>query len=268
MVIMLILSSTSVVAYKVLDLYWLKIPWLPISLVGIAVAFFIGFKNNSSYGRLWEARQIWGAIVNNSRTWGIMVKDFVTTQFQPDGSGEEDLLYLHQELMYRHIAWLTALRHQLRTPRSWEHRGNARGAERVRKNIREYNVSLEEDLHHLISNQERQEILKNQNPATQLIARQSAQLRALRASHFIDDFRHMEMQRMLGDLYTQQGKCERIKNFPFPRQYATFTLISIWIFAILLPFGLISTFEGAGEDFVWLTIPSPRLPAGCFLRWT
>ncbi len=44
----------------------LSIPWQPISIIGIAVAFYLGFKNNSSYDRTWEARKIWGSIVNNS----------------------------------------------------------------------------------------------------------------------------------------------------------------------------------------------------------
>ena len=44
-----------------------KVPRLPLSVIGTAVAFHIGFKNNSSYDRMWEARKIWGAIVNSSR---------------------------------------------------------------------------------------------------------------------------------------------------------------------------------------------------------
>ena len=82
--------------------YTLSIPWQPISVLGIAVAFYLGFKNNSSYDRSWEARKIWGSIVNNSRTFGAAVVSFV--------SGE-DQDQIRKELIYRHIAWLTALRH-------------------------------------------------------------------------------------------------------------------------------------------------------------
>ena len=53
------------------------VPWLPISVVGTAVAFYVGFKNNSAYDRLWEARKIWGAVVNSSRSWGASVRGFV-----------------------------------------------------------------------------------------------------------------------------------------------------------------------------------------------
>src|SRR5690606_367723 len=73
------------------------IPWQPVSLIGIAVAFYLGFKNNSSYDRTWEARKIWGAIVNHSRSFGAATCAFI----QGDGADE-----LRRELVYRHIAWM------------------------------------------------------------------------------------------------------------------------------------------------------------------
>ena len=63
--------------YYFLELDWLRIPWTPLALIGTAVAFVIGFQNNSAYGRIWEARKIWGGIVNTSRTFGMYVKDMV-----------------------------------------------------------------------------------------------------------------------------------------------------------------------------------------------
>jgi len=71
---------------------------VPIAIVGAAVAFIVGFKNNATYGRLWEARQIYGAIVNSSRSWGILARDYVR--------GTES----SARLVHRHIAWLHALR--------------------------------------------------------------------------------------------------------------------------------------------------------------
>jgi putative membrane protein len=53
------------------------LPWQPISVIGIAVAFYLGFKNNSSYDRTWEARKIWGGIVNTSRSFGAGVVSFI-----------------------------------------------------------------------------------------------------------------------------------------------------------------------------------------------
>src|SRR3989337_1131299 len=102
------------ILYETLNWKWLVIPWLPIALIGTAAAFIIGFKNNATYDRLWEARQIWGAIVNLSRTWGIMVRDFVTDKHVLQPMSKEELRSIHKKMIYRHIAWLTALRFQLR----------------------------------------------------------------------------------------------------------------------------------------------------------
>ncbi len=70
-----------VALYYFLDLEWLKIPWTPLALTGTAVAFVIGFQNNSAYGRIWEARKIWGGIVNTSRTFGMFVQDMVNNEY-------------------------------------------------------------------------------------------------------------------------------------------------------------------------------------------
>ena len=81
----------------------------------------------------------------------------------------------------------------------------------------------------------------------------------------IDPFRHGEMENMLVNLYEQQGKCERIKNFPYPRQFATLNLHFVWLFAILVPFGLLQEFDKLGDHFVWLTIPFTVLVCWVFL---
>jgi putative membrane protein len=56
---------------------WMVIPWVPVSLIGTAVAFYVGFKNNQAYDRLWEARKIWGGIVNSSRSFSSALLAFL-----------------------------------------------------------------------------------------------------------------------------------------------------------------------------------------------
>ena len=114
-------STIPVLIFEFTDLHWLVVPWLPISLVGTAVAFYLGFKNNSSYDRLWEARKIWGAIINTSRSWGSYVKGFITDQYVTSPFGEQELHSIKKRLIYRHIAWLYTLRNQLLEVAPWEH---------------------------------------------------------------------------------------------------------------------------------------------------
>jgi len=104
------------------------------------------------------------------------------------------------------------------------------------------------------------------NKPTQLLSLQSTQLRELKLRGLIEDFRHMEMQNVLVELYALQGKSERIKNFPYPRQYATLNSIFLWIFIVLVPFGVMFEFDQIGQEFkasyplvasyfVWMSVP-------------
>jgi len=95
------------------DLISISIPWLPVSVIGTAVAFYVGFKNNQAYDRMWEARKIWGGIVNDSRAWGMMVDGYVTNMSRESKKDETEIHQIKKRLIYRHIAWLYAHRSQL-----------------------------------------------------------------------------------------------------------------------------------------------------------
>lgn len=264
----LILALIPVVLYEVFDLKWLHLPWLPIALIGTAVAFVVGFQNNAAYDRIWEARKIWGGIVNASRSWGIMVNDYITNEFSEEKASEETLKQIKKELIYRHIAWMTALRHAMRAAKPWEHflkyKTNVEWSEIIQ--VREFKYTLEEELESYVSKKEYDYILSKTNKATHAISLQSKQLKALKMKGLIEDFRHMEMENMLVEFLGLQGKSERIKNFPYPRQFATLNHYFVWIFLLLLPLGIMNEFNAIGmnlienypfigKHFVWLSIP-------------
>lgn len=245
-----------------LDIYALKVPWLPVSLIGTAVAFYVGFKNNSAYDRLWEARKIWGAIVNSSRMWGSNVRAYVSNQFTGEDVNEKELHLIHKRLIYRHIAWIYTLRRQLLIPAPWEHINQNKFMEKHAKMMMNlYGVGLDidqetaEELNLCLMKEELAKMLKYQNTATQLIDSQSQDLKELRKLNLIDDFRHMELQKIMNEFYNHQGMCERIKKFPLPRQYGSMSLIFVSIFIFLLPFGLVTEFHELGEWGAWLSIP-------------
>ncbi len=252
---------------------WFSIPWLPLSLIGTAVAFYVGFKNNQAYDRLWEARKIWGAIVNSSRAWGSCVKAYVNNQFAGNNKlSDEDLYALKQKLIYRHIAWLYTLRNQLLIPTPWEHISQGKHvALSTKKRMKHFGVGLIEDgvtekeLCLLLPKNEYQRLINYKNTATQIIDQQSQDLSDLREQNLIDDFRHMELQKLLNDFYVHQGKCERIKKFPLPRQYGGMSVIFVGIFIFLLPFGMVSEFHKLGELGPWLSIPFTVLVAWVYL---
>ena len=243
-------------------LEWFSVPWLPISVIGTAVAFYIGFKNNQAYDRLWEARKIWGAVVNSSRMWGANVKSYVSNQFTTKKYSKEELHQIHQRLIYRHLAYVYSLRSQLLIPTSWEHVSQSGHVGRMnKKRMETWGVGLhndgitEQELREFLPAEEIDRLINYQNTATQIIDQQSQDLQELRQKDLIEDFRHMELQNLLNGFYTHQGQAERIKKFPLPRQYASVSFIFVGLFIFLLPLGMVSEFHKLGHWAIWLSVP-------------
>lgn len=263
---LLLIATVPTVCYKLLGWTWLSIPWLPIALLGTAVAFVVGFKNNASYDRLWEARKAWGAIVNASRGWGILVKDYITNKHAHTPLTEKDLREVKIGFINRHLAWLTALRYSLREPRVWEAIYKKHNAEYKDKwfKVAEQPGDLKKELLNYLTPEEVDWVMAKSNKAAQLLALQSEKLRGLLEQGLIEDFRHMELEKSLLEFYNQQGVSERIKNFPYPRQYATLNLYFIKIFIFLVPLGMLQEFDKLGDHFIWLSIPFSALSAWIF----
>lgn len=265
-------ATTVALLHEITHWKWMAIPWVPISVIGTAVAFYVGFKNNQAYDRLWEARKIWGAMVNTSRMWGVCVKAYVSNHFTENKLSEEEIHGIKQKLIYRHIAWLYTLRNQLLIPTQWEHvnqSGKVGKNARLRKEA--YGVGLtkdgytEKELIQLLPQNEYERLINYKNTATQIIDQQSQHLHELRTQDLIEDFRHMELQNILNEFYVHQGKAERIKKFPLPRQYGASSLIFIVIFIFLLPLGMISEFHKLGSAGFWLIIPFTVLVGWIFM---
>lgn len=263
---LLFLSAIPPACYELLGWKWLALPWLPIALLGTAVAFVVGFKNNASYDRMWEARKAWGSIVNASRGWGIMVKDYITNKHTTKPLSAEELKALQFQLIQRHFAWLTALRYQLREPRNWEAIYKTHNAEYKDKwfTVEEQNSHMKDALANYLSKEDLAQVMKKSNKAAAIISLQSKQLRELLEAGYIEDFRHMELEKLLLEFLNQQGASERIKNFPYPRQYATLNLYFIRVFVFLVPLGMLKEFHAMGENMIWLSIPFSALSSWIF----
>ena len=231
-----------------------SIPWQPISVIGIGVAFYLGFKNNSSYDRTWEARKIWGGIVNSSRSFGSAITAFVR------GTDAE---LVHRELIYRHIAWLTALRHQLRTFRSWEHPLEKEPSANMPRVLETPGPLCQSEMAKYLTHEELAVVYTKSNMAAHLLKTQSVRLQALRDAGYFEDFRHMEFHTLIKELYAEQGRAERIKNFPFPRQYASTALWLTFVFSAFVPLGMLNVIQPTQGWIYWL---SPVLSA--LIIWT
>lgn len=252
---LVIIATVPTLLFQLADFTWLAIPWVPIAMIGTATAFIVGFRNTQTYNRLWEARQIWGSIINASRSLGMLIINGVAVNRD-----------VHQQLLYRHCAWLTALRFQLREPRSWENSTKPYNREYRRfYSVPEWESKLEDELKTYLPADELSQMLTKKNRATQLVALQSTRLRELKEAGQIDLLLFVELENLLVNLYEQQGKCERIKNTPYPRQFASINLFFVWLLVFVLPFGMLNEFQKMGEHFVWLTIPFSVIVSWVFI---
>ncbi len=259
--------------YSLLGLRFLQLPWTPLAVIGTAVAFIVGFRNNAAYERIWEARKIWGGIVNASRALAMRVQDCVVSE--GNAQDEPQVLRERRTLIYRHIGWLTALRHAMRSPRAWE------VADRVRTNrewsqcVPERHHEIEEELSRLLPDAELEGVLGRTNRPAAILFEQSRHLRELKERGWLWEFAFLELQSVLQELFELQGKSERIKNFPYPRQYATLSLYFVWVFVLLVPFAAIPQFEavsqtleqtwpGVGRHFVWAAVPFTAIMSWVF----
>ena len=259
-----ILSAVVTALYEVLNVQWLQVPLAPVGLIGTAVAFLIGFQNNAAYDRIWEARKIWGGIVNTSRSFVITVRDSFYIHNPEAKKEEKEALRV---ITNRHIAWLTALRYAMRAKKIWEASYEKESKKKsLQYDVPEYNSSLEDEMKPFLSKEEMDFVMKNDNKPNAIISLQSKHLRSLTDENKLWDFTLLNLQQMLQELTALQGKSERIKNFPYPKQYGSIGYHFVHIFMYLLPMAIIPTFANmgitiaetnplVGNYFIWLNIP-------------
>lgn len=241
-----------VVLYRFVGLTWLSVPMTVVALLGTAASFIVGFKNVQTYNRAMEGELVWTSILSASRLWGFIARDF------PQDAG------VTKALIYRHLAWLTALRYALRQPRAWESTSRPFNIEYQRfYRIPEREISIEALLPEYLPSDERVQVLASANRATKVLSLQCAAIGRLFASGQIGSNFYMEMERALRDLIDLQAKAERLKNFPYPRQYATVNTLFVRFFCLFFPFGLLQEFNKLNDgvtgfmhgNMIWLVVP-------------
>ena len=207
----LVIIIVWVTAYVFLELTWLRVPWTPIALIGTAVAFLIGFQNNAAYDRIWEARKIWGGIVNSSRTLGMFLQDMITNEYAKKPVDENTLNKEIKTITYRHIAWMTALRYAMRQSKPWETFSQLKTNKEWLLQIPEQELSLEKALAPYLSDNDFSDAMDKDNIQTAILYQQSHHLKKLKEQGIIWEFSFLQLESLMEELFALQGKSERIK---------------------------------------------------------
>jgi putative membrane protein len=208
-------------------IYWgagiknVAIPVTTVGPLGAALAIFLAFRNSSAYDRWWEARKLWGRLVNESRNFARQVTTFACPT---DDTAKGELEEFHREMLYRHVGYVHGLRLHLR--------GQTEGCSGT--------------LSPYVPDEELAAYQASKNLPGAIAQKQGERLRDAYKRGWIDDFRHMQLDETMSKLLDIQGGCERIKNTPLPRQYDYFPQVFLYVYAFFLPFGLV-------ESFGWFT---------------
>ncbi len=176
------------------------------TVLGFAVALLLGFRTNASYDRWWEARKIWGGIINDSRTLVRQAIGFTHQKSMPAPV---------KKMAYYQIAWCISLKHSLRNLNALE-------------GVADY-LSVSEIAY-----------LKGKSNVPNEILKFITQVNSdLKKAEMIDSFQHIALDQTIKDLCDHMGKAERIKNTVFPTHYRSYTHKGLIIFTMMLPFGML-----------------------------
>ncbi|MBC8084089.1 MAG: hypothetical protein H7Z21_12835 [Hymenobacter sp.] len=183
------------------------------TILGSAISLILAFKISQSYDRWWEARKVWGAITNDSRTLVLQLRGFLTDEVL-DASAARTALH---RISYRQIAWCYSLGQTLRD--------------------QDPMASLEQ----FLPADELTYLHRHNNKPLAMLALHTHDLKTLRRQQALDTFEHVQLDSTLVRLCDSMGKAERIKSTVFPVTYRLFIHLFIYLFLIVLSLGLIET---------------------------
>ena len=219
-----------VLAYKVMHWQWVAFPHVPLALYGSAIGVILGFRNNSSYARWWEARMLWGSIVNNSRILARQVITGMRTKDEDTTAVGE----LQRRVVYLQIAFVHALRQHLR------------------------GLDASEPLGPLLEKREIEGLRAQRNIPMAIQTEIATLVQESELRGWINSLQWQAIDQSLNALANAQGGAERIKNTPMPKQYDYFPQLFVQIYCGLLPLAMVTSLG-------WFTALGSSLVAFIFL---
>jgi len=198
----------------------------PFTLIGVALAIFLGFRNNAAYDRYWEGRKLWGQMVNSARSFAREVLMLITSPSESSPSEslpseredpETPVRQLQEDLIRRMIAYVHALRHHLRGSAPFE------------------------ELARFLPGEEVALLQAEKNVPVAILLEIGLRLKRARRDGRLTDFQLATLERTLTTITDVQGGCERIKSTPIPFAYTVLTHRTVASYCFFLPFGLIKT---------------------------
>jgi len=215
--------------YNTFHVTRITIPLSVPMILGTVISLLLGFRSNQAYDRWWEARIIWGAIVNDSRSLTRQMVTFLRPEYLND-----EIQQFRDRFVLRHIAWTFCL-------------GRALRGEPTLTGMRKY-----------LSDDELDFLSRFKNVPNALLQLHGRDITYALEMGWINQYQQVSLDQTLTRLCDAMGKCERIKNTVFPATYSLYIHFAMNLFILLLPFGLI-------EFFGFMEIPLVIAVAASFM---
>ncbi len=225
-----VLSAGVYYLYHARHVEQVTLPFSVAAIMGSALAIFLAFRNNNSYARWWEARTLWGGIINSSRIFARQLIANSDNAAQTGKASAEQVQAYQKEMIDRQIAFAHALRLQLRQQKHYD------------------------EFRHLLGEKEYAEIIQKQNPANHLLLWQGKRIKEGMKTELLGAFDNISLEPTLASFNNFQGSCERIKNTPLLRQYHFFTRLFLLVFMGVLPFSLMGDFSKMGVPALMIPV--------------
>lgn len=194
----------------------------PFSLVGLALSIVLGFRNGKCFERYWEARTLWGGLINTCRTFTrqvLTLMDPPATAMPVEGEREK-VERTQRLLVLRTCAFAHALRINLRGSRDLT------------------------ELERLLGKEEVAAISAAPNQCFALAMAMGERLAHARRQGWVHPMHVPLLDQSVTDLVAIQGGCERIKNTPMPYAYSLLIHRLVGLYCLALPFGIIDSVKG------------------------
>ncbi len=189
-----------VLAFQLAHRPWMDQPALPYSLIGSVLVLFMSVRNSAAYGRWWEARSLWGGVLNNCRCFA--------RQAETLARGRPDLTRAM-------IGYAYALRGMLR------------------------GTDLSAEIAQFLSPEMFQRIVGRRNQANGILYEIGREIAQSARQHAIDGSEHAAIDATLSDLADAQGGLERIMRTPLSIQFSLLPGLITRVFCTVLPLSMV-----------------------------
>ena len=191
------------------------------AIPAVVLGLLLVFRTNTAYERFWEARRLWGAQINTSRS---LAQSLWTLMPTVDESHHRE----KQEISKLIVAFAVATKLHLRSE------------------------AIDKELSDLMT-LERQELLRQQDhPPIMILGWMRSWVKQQFQGGLIDDRQYVYLFELIDLLNTSLGVYERILSTPVPLAYSLHIRHLIDLYCLLFPFQVV-------DSLGWLTVPSTCL---------